>query len=99
MDINAQKNHAFKMMKNTILSIISNILKEKDEIVYTDLNSEKENLIESINDAKKEWLSARNNFDHAVDSDIIDYYIYKIKAYQIRYEYLLKKAKEKGISV
>ena len=31
MDINAQKNHAFKMMKNTILSIISNILKEKDE--------------------------------------------------------------------
>ena len=99
MDLNAQKPQSVKLLKNSIFSKINSLLKEKSETIYTYNTGENEDLIESINDAKKEWLSARNNFEQAVESEIIDYYIYKIKAYQIRYEYLLKKAKEKGISV
>ncbi|HPC99775.1 MAG TPA: YaaL family protein [Acetivibrio sp.] len=99
MDLNAQKTQSVKLLKNSIFSKINSLLKEKSETIYTYNTGENEDLIESINDAKKEWLSARNNFEQAVESEIIDYYIYKIKAYQIRYEYLLKKAKEKGISV
>lgn len=99
MDLNAQKTQSVKLLKNSIFSKINSLLKEKSETIYTYNTGENEDLIENINDAKKEWLSARNNFEQAVESEIIDYYIYKIKAYQIRYEYLLKKAKEKGISV
>ncbi|NLP14349.1 MAG: YaaL family protein [Clostridium sp.] len=99
MDLNAQKTQSVKLLKNTILSKINSLLKERSETICTYGGSDNEDLIESINDAKKEWLSAKNNFEHAVESDIIDYYIYQIKAYQTRYEHLLKKAKEKGISI
>lgn len=99
MDLNAQKTQSVKLLRNSIFSKINSMLKEKSETINTYDTGENEDLIESINDAKKEWLSARNNFEQAVESDIVDYYVYKIKAYQIRYEYLLKKAKEKGISI
>jgi hypothetical protein len=99
VDLNAQKTQSVKLLRNSIFSKINSMLKEKSETINTYDTGENEDLIESINDAKKEWLSARNNFEQAVESDIVDYYVYKIKAYQIRYEYLLKKAKEKGISI
>lgn len=56
-------------------------------------------LLQSIKDARMEWLNANINFEQAVDSDMIDYYTYKIKACEVRYQYLLKEAKEKGIKV
>lgn len=58
---------------------------------------EKTALIEDICNAKAEWQTAVNEFDNVHDNDIVDYCIYKIKACQIRYEYLLKKAREKGV--
>lgn len=98
MDLNTQKNLNIRFLKNAILAKLSNLLmKEKSELAEDDELVEIENLVKCINDAKKEWLSANANFEYAVDSEIIDYYTYEIKAYQSRYEYLLKKAKEKGL--
>lgn len=101
MDLNTQKNQSIRILKNNIFTMLSNLLplKEKSELVSTGELSETENLIESIKNARKEWISANLNFEHAVDSETIDYYTYKIKAYQVRYEYLLKKAKEKGVTI
>lgn len=55
------------------------------------------NLLKNIRQAKQEWMSAVSNFEQADDEDLIDYYIYKMKACQVRYNYLLKKAKELGL--
>lgn len=54
-------------------------------------------LLKNIAQARQDWLSAVSNFEQAEDSDLIDYYIYKMKACQVRYNYLLKKAKESGL--
>ena len=54
-------------------------------------------LIHHIKLARQDWLSALSNFEQAQDPDLIDYYIYKMKACQVRYNYLLKKAKEIGL--
>lgn len=60
---------------------------------------ETEELLGCINDARTEWLNANMNFNYAEDSEVIDYYTYKIKASEIRYEYYLKKAREMGIKL
>lgn len=54
-------------------------------------------LIEDINNAKNEWLEANSNLQYVSEHEIIDYYIYILKAAQIKYDYYLKKAKEKGL--
>ena len=54
-------------------------------------------LMESINKARIDWLSAISNFEQADQEELIDYYTYKIKACQVRYNFLIKKAKEMGI--
>ena len=40
--------------------------------------------------------NARNNFEYA-EEDMIDYYIFQIKANQSKLDYLIKIAKNKGI--
>ncbi len=50
-------------------------------------------LKESIQDAYMEWQNSLANFESA-EGEMVDYYSYRIKASQIRYDYLLKKAKE-----
>lgn len=37
---------------------------------------------------------AYSNFENVVEPDLIDYYIYELKAIQTRYSYLIGKAKE-----
>jgi hypothetical protein len=51
-------------------------------------------LAENIKDAYMEWQSALANFEVAEGKDMVDYYAYRIKASEIRYDYLIKKAKE-----
>lgn len=60
---------------------------------------EKENLmlLKDIRQARQEWMNAASNFEQADDPDLIDYYIYKMKACQVMYNYLLRKAKESGL--
>jgi len=54
-------------------------------------------VLKSIQQARQEWMEAVANFDQADNEELIDYYIYRMKACQIRYNYLLKIAKEMGI--
>lgn len=54
-------------------------------------------LMENLRNAQSDFENAINNYDFAEDPELIDYYIYKIKASQARYQYLLKKVKEKGL--
>lgn len=60
-------------------------------------NIEKEmELLQNIMETREKLKNARNNFEYAED-DMIDYYIYQIKANQSKLDYLIKVAKKKGI--
>ena len=55
-------------------------------------------IIRNIIKTRKDLEFANNNYEFA-DSDLIDYYIYEIKANQAKLNYLIKMAKIKGLSV
>lgn len=55
-------------------------------------------LIVSIIKAKKELEMASLNFEYAQE-DLIDYYTYQIKATRAKLDYLVKKAKKRGIAL
>lgn len=54
-------------------------------------------LLDLIKNTKEAWKSSISNFDYTTEKDMLDYYTYQIKAHELRFEYLLRKAKEKGI--
>lgn len=54
-------------------------------------------LIKNLKNAQSEFETAIINYEFAKEPELVDYYTYKIKATQTRYQYLLKKAKEKGL--
>lgn len=56
--------------------------------------NDKNDLYRAINNALNEWKNAIANFDTAEAPELVDYYTYKMKACEIRYQYLLKKFKE-----
>ncbi len=99
MSLDSQKNYIVKAEKpNPFYKIFKTIFtKDKVTEVNIDDDSDMEELMESIKSARKEWLCATSNFNYANDQEIVDYYTYMIKACQVRYEYLIKKAKEKGM--
>ena len=53
-------------------------------------------LLQEINNTKQKLKLAIINFEFAED-DLIDYYIYQIKANQSKLDYLIKIAKNRGI--
>ena len=55
-------------------------------------------LMRSIIETKELLKVARCNFEYAED-ELIDYYVYQIKAHQSRLDYLIKIAKSKKIKV
>lgn len=55
-------------------------------------------LVISIIKTKKELEEANINFEYAQD-DLIDYYTYQIKAARAKFDYLVKRAKEKGLAL
>lgn len=65
-----------------------NRIKDKNE------EEQKRELIKSILETKSIIKTARNNYDYA-EEELIDYYLYMIKAYQSKLNYLIKKAKKK----
>ena len=52
------------------------------------------NLRREIENTRANLELAMANFDQAVDPTMIDCYIYEVKAEQLRYEFLLKQAKQ-----
>ena len=62
------------------------------------INEKKNN--EIVDDLKKAQIDldiAMNNYEFADEPDLVDYHTYNLKAAQMKYEYLLKKAKENGM--
>ena len=55
-------------------------------------------LIKNIIHTRKELKNVDKNFEYAQD-DLVDYYIYEMKANQAKLNYLIKLAKMKGITV
>lgn len=53
-------------------------------------------LLMAIINTKSDLELANKNFEYAED-EMIDYYLYLIKAYQAKIDYLVKIAKKKGI--
>ncbi|KXS45815.1 MULTISPECIES: YaaL family protein [unclassified Candidatus Frackibacter] len=48
---------------------------------------------EELEDARQEWLEAREYFETVNDPDLIDYAIYSLEAAEARYNYLLKEVR------
>jgi len=55
-------------------------------------------LEETIEAAKKDWQDAKKMFDEVADKDSVDALIHRINAYERQYIYLLKIAREEGIT-
>ena len=70
--------------------LLSKMLKGKSE------KERERELMQNIIEAKEKLKIARSNFEYAEDN-MIDYYIYQIKANQSKLDYLIKIAKQKGI--
>lgn len=72
------------------------IREEKQKIVEkTEKDREKELLL-SILRTKQELTQNIKNFEFA-EGDLVDYYTYQMKATQSKLDYLLKKAKQRGL--
>jgi hypothetical protein len=56
------------------------------------------NLIQAIQEIKIEWDCDRDYFDSVKEELLIDYAIFKERATRAKYMYLLKIAKDRGLS-
>jgi hypothetical protein len=55
-------------------------------------------LLREIEEAKRQWITAQNRLDFAVDHDEIEYAIYALEAAEIKYGILLRQAKQLNVS-
>lgn len=71
----------------------------KEAIIIDKSQLDKENeLIRSIIKTREELKNYNKNFEYA-ENELVDYYIYQIKANQSKLDYLIKLAKNAGITV
>ena len=86
------KSKKHKQLSDVIGYVLNNLqgIREKDE---------NEELINIVFRAKQEMLDAQNYFDNVTDTELVDHAIYKMEAAKSQYIYLLKLAKDKGLSV
>lgn len=82
-----------EQVKNTMFKIKSYFDLEPKPVI----EENSKGLLELVEDAKKEWLSAKDYFENVSDPDLIDYAIHSIKATEKRYNYLLKKVKQMNL--
>ena len=71
---------------------------QESEIENLNEIEKEEELIRNIIINRKELKNADKNFEYAQD-ELVDYYIYQMKANQAKLNYLIKVAKMKGITV
>ena len=70
-----------------------------EKMVKGKTDKEKEvELMKTIIETREMLKNARCNFEYAED-DMIDYYIYQIKAHQSKLDYLIKIAKRNGMEL
>ena len=66
----------------------------KEEKIFEKTDDERrEELLNSIKTVKNNLMSSYNNMEYA-EGELIDYYVYKIKAEEAQYAYLMKRIKE-----
>lgn len=71
----------------------------KETKIFDKTDEEKEiDIVVNIIKTRNELEVATHNFEYAKD-DLIDYYTYQIKAARAKLDYLIKKAKEKELSL
>ncbi len=88
------------METNTIKKRLDSVLLNKKKCPQMEQDSkEAKEVIFNLHQAKQELDIANNNFKFAQEQELIDYYIYQMKAAEARYQYLLKEAKEKKITI
>lgn len=72
-------------------------VKQRESLNPVDTQKEIEELIRLLRSTKSQWRNSISNYEYMTDEEMIDYYTYEIKALEMRFKYLLKQAKEKGI--
>lgn len=80
----------FFMNKNNIINYVM------DNIEY---DTEDEKMIQAVENARKEWLIARDYFEMVNDDKLIEYAIFTERAARARFIYLLNQVKDKGIKI
>lgn len=71
----------------------------REEQIQDKSDDEKDlELIVSVLKTKQELNNAHKNFEYA-EEGLIDYYSYQIKANQTKLDYLMQKARKKGIAL
>ena len=80
-----------------ILNMQNEYVKETNIIEKTEQEKENE-LIKTVIKVREDLKMANKNFEYASD-DLVDYYVYQIKANQAKLNYLIKVAKTKGLVV
>ena len=73
-------------------------VKETAEIKDKTEKEKKLELILSVINTRNDLENARKNYEFAEDN-LIDYYLYEIKANQSKLDYLLSKAKQLGVEL
>ncbi len=53
----------------------------------------------AIEDARRDWQAAQSYFSQVSEPDLVDHAIHWLAASEKRYMYLLKKAKEEGLTM
>ncbi len=71
---------------------------QESEIENIDEKEKEIELIRNIINTRKELKNVDKNFEYAQD-ELVDYYIYQMKANQAKLNYLIRMAKMKGITV
>ncbi|MGN1299417.1 MAG: DUF2508 family protein [Candidatus Scatovivens sp.] len=66
---------------------------KEDRIFEKTDDERREELLNSLKIVKNNLMSSYNNMAYA-EGELVDYYIYKIKAEEAQYAYLIKKIKE-----
>ena len=87
----------YKERGKRIIEYALTLSEKLKEITNKDKDDDEE-LLESLNKAKEEWMEKEKFFNTVTEPDLIDYAIYDMEASKKKYTYFLKKVKEKDIS-
>lgn len=77
--------------------IIIRMLRRLNLLVGAAQNQVKAEEMGLIEDARREWQTAREYFNSVTDPDLIDYAIHTLGAAEKRYVYLLRRAREEKL--
>lgn len=84
-------------IKNKIRKIIGFLRNLKHKSIIS--NKQDNDLVKMLKEAHDEWKNSENFFEYVTEPDLIDYAIFKMEAARIKYIYLLKQVRKKGIKV